>query len=161
MTRFPSDFGSACETRVRDGCHAHGFAPRPAAVTQFALAPVFLVSLFALFLAMAVTALAGEADIVGAEAERSGDGTWRFEVTVRHADEGWDHYADLWQVIAPDGTVLGERVLAHPHVNEQPFTRSLAGVLVDDEIGVVTIRARDSVHGFGGAEMEVDLDALR
>lgn len=130
-------------------------------MTQFALAPVFLVSLFSLFLAMAVTALAGEADVLNVEAERSDDDRWRFSVTVRHADEGWDHYADLWQVVAPDGTVLGERVLAHPHVNEQPFTRSLAGVVIDETIGSVTVRARDSVHGFGGAEMEVGLDALR
>ena len=130
-------------------------------MTHFALAPVFLVSVFSLFLAMAVTALAGEADVLNVEAERSDDDRWRFSVTVRHADEGWDHYADLWQVVAPDGTVLGERVLAHPHVNEQPFTRSLAGVVIDETIGSVTVRARDSVHGFGGAGMAVDLDALR
>ena len=53
------------------------------------------------------------------------DGVWRFDVTVRHNDEGWDHYADAWQVIDPgSGDILGERILAHPHDNEQPFTRS-------------------------------------
>lgn len=161
MTRFRSDFGTGRDTRLRGRRCAHGFAVRPPAVTQFALTPVFVVSVFALLLAMAVAALAGEADVVGAEAVRSGEGTWRFEVTVRHADEGWDHYADLWQVLAPDGTVLGERVLAHPHVDEQPFTRSLGNVAIDDDIGVVTIRARDSVHGFGGTEAQVDLDAVR
>lgn len=161
MTRFRSDFGTARTERVDNGECAHGFAVRPPAATQFALTPVFVVSVFALFLAMAVTALAGEADVVAAEASGSAGGAWRFDVTVRHADEGWDHYADLWQVLAPDGTVLGERVLAHPHVDEQPFTRSLGNVAIDDDIGVVTIRARDSVHGFGGVEANVDLDALR
>ena len=102
-------------------------------------------------------AVAGEADVVGAEAVRESDGTWRFRVTVRHADEGWDHYADRWQVVAPDGRVLGTRVLLHPHEAEQPFTRSLGGVSIPDGIGRVVIRAHDSVHGDGGAEIEVKL----
>ncbi|WP_336623131.1 hypothetical protein [Stappia sp. MMSF_3263] len=102
-------------------------------------------------------AQAGEADVLAAKAEQASDGTWRFEVTVAHEDEGWDHYADLWQVLAPDGTVLGERVLAHPHVEEQPFTRTLSGVTIPDAIQSVEIRARDSVHGFGGRSVIVAL----
>ena len=45
---------------------------------------------------------------------------------------------------------LGERVLAHPHENEQPFTRSLSGVVIPDGVDTVTIAARDSVLGFCG-----------
>jgi hypothetical protein len=41
-------------------------------------------------------------------------------VTVRHADEGWEHYADCWEVLTLDGEVLATRELAHPHDNEQP-----------------------------------------
>ncbi|GGE78279.1 hypothetical protein GCM10007285_02590 [Stappia taiwanensis] len=70
-------------------------------------------------------------------------------MTVSHADTGWDHYADLWEVLAPDGRVLGRRVLAHPHVNEQPFTRSLAGVAIPEGLDRVEIRVRDTVHGWG------------
>ncbi len=103
----------------------------------------------------AVAARAGEADVVGAEAREIGDGVYRFQVTVRHADEGWDHYADAWQVVAPDGAVLATRVLAHPHVNEQPFTRNLSGIVIPDGIAFVRVRARDSVHGHGGREVEV------
>ncbi|MGG7646161.1 hypothetical protein ACQ5SP_15220 [Rhodovulum sp. YNF3179] len=99
---------------------------------------------------------AGEADIVAAEAVRGGE-TWRFEVTLRHADEGWDHYADGWAVLAPDGTELGYRELLHPHVAEQPFTRSLTGVTLPDGVDRVTIRAHDSVHGWGGAEITLEL----
>jgi predicted nucleotidyltransferase len=102
--------------------------------------------------------LAGEADVVEVVARQAGDRTWRFDVTVSHADEGWDHYADLWEVVAPDGTVLGQRVLAHPHVDEQPFTRSLSGVEIPAGTGSVEVRARDSVHGFGGRSVLVDLD---
>jgi hypothetical protein len=102
-------------------------------------------------------ASAGEADVVAVEAAREGAGTWRFDVTVAHGDEGWDHYADKWEVLAPDGRVLGARVLAHPHVGEQPFTRSLGGVEIPEAIDRVVLRAHDSVHGLGGVEITVEL----
>jgi len=106
--------------------------------------------LLLLFAALWVTPSgAGEVSVVKIEATRAADGNWRFDVTLRHADEGWDHYANLWRIETPDGRILGERVLAHPHVNEQPFTRSLSGVRIPDTVDQVIVRARDSVHGFG------------
>lgn len=102
-----------------------------------------------------LTVAAGEADVVEAEATAMGDGTYRFDVTVQHADTGWEHYADAWDVVAPDGTVLGTRTLLHPHVDEQPFTRSLTGVAITDGVTQVTIRAHDSVDGYGGKEIAV------
>jgi len=102
-------------------------------------------------------AQAGDVEIVEAAAKRSGK-TWSFTVTLRHADEGWDHYADLWQVYAPDGMLLGERVLHHPHVDEQPFTRSLRGVVIPDGVSRVIIRARDTVHGISPAEYVLPLN---
>ena len=107
--------------------------------------------------AIAASARAGEADVVAAEVYPEGEGRWRFSVTVAHGDEGWDHYADRWEVLAPDGTVLGTRVLVHPHETEQPFTRSLGGVAVPDGIDRVTLRAHDNVHGAGGAEATVEM----
>lgn len=101
---------------------------------------------------------AGEADVVAARHTKAADGTYRFDVTVRHADDGWEHYADRWQVIGSDGTVFGERVLAHPHDNEQPFTRSQSGIVVPEGVSTVTIRAHDKVHGWGGAELSVELE---
>jgi hypothetical protein len=113
--------------------------------------------LAAVLCGLPVAAQAGEADVVGVEVSRSGGG-YRFDVTVHHADAGWDHYADRWEVLAPDGAVLGTRVLAHPHVKEQPFTRS-ATVTIPAGIERVVVRAHDKVHGYGGAEMTVDLPA--
>jgi hypothetical protein len=95
------------------------------------------------------SAVAGEAMVVDVEALPEAGGTWQFVVTVRHADQGWDHYADKWQVLAPDGTELGERVLLHPHVDEQPFTRSLGGVAVPNDLAAVEIRAHDTVDSWG------------
>ena len=104
----------------------------------------------------AVVAAAGEADVVDVRVTPQSDG-YRFDVTIRHDDTGWDHYADKWQVVGPDGTVLGERLLLHPHVDEQPFTRSLSRVQVPDGVVEVTIRGHDSVHGWGGKVIAVAL----
>ena len=80
----------------------------------------------------------------------AGSSGYRIDATVRSADTGWEKYADLWEVRGPNGEVYGERVLAHPHENEQPFTRSLSGVEIPDGVAEVTIAARDSVVGFCG-----------
>jgi hypothetical protein len=85
----------------------------------------------ALLAALVTTmAVAGEVEVVSATARQGADGAYQFSVTLRHADTGWDHYADKWDVVAPDGTVLGTRVLVHPHQDEQPFTRGLSGIRV-------------------------------
>ena len=106
---------------------------------------------------MAAPTRAGEADVVRAEARAEGGGAWRFRVTVAHGDTGWDHYADKWDVVAPDGTVLGTRVLLHPHETEQPFIRSLGGVEIPQGVSEVTLRAHDRVHGYGGKEVTIKL----
>ena len=122
--------------------------------------------ILALLVAVLATAFspgahAGEAEIVAAEARQRGDGTWTVSATVRHADEGWNHYSDAFEVLDPEGVVLATRVLHHPHVEEQPFTRSVSGVVVPDGVDRLHVRARDSVHGFGGREVVVDLNAAR
>ena len=91
-------------------------------------------------------------------ATQAQDGTWRFEVTVEHNDEGWDHYANLWQVVHPEtDEVYGERELLHPHDNEQPFTRSQSGITIPDDQKRVLVRARCERHGYGGMAVVVDL----
>lgn len=87
----------------------------------------------------------------------SGSGR-QFSVTVEHNDDGWDYYADGWVVVDPeDGTVYGERVLAHPHDHEQPFTRSLSGVSIPDGVDQVLVVARNNVRGFGGCGRLISL----
>lgn len=111
----------------------------------------------AVIVAINSPAWAGEADVVEVSVRRTSAGVYRFDVTLSHADEGWEHYADAWEVVGPDGAVLARRVLLHPHVHEQPFTRSLGGVALPDGLGRVTLRGRDSVHGYGGVELTVEL----
>lgn len=93
---------------------------------------------------------------MGVDFKKSGADIYRFIVTVRHNDEGWDHYADKWDVVDSGGNVIGTRVLMHPHENEQPFTRSMS-LSVPMHIKKVLIRAHDKEHGYGGKEMWVEL----
>jgi hypothetical protein len=101
-------------------------------------------------LIISTAAYAGEADVLEVDVKQTGADTYFVKVTVQHADEGWDHYADKWDVVAPGGRVLGTRTLFHPHVAEQPFTRSLSDLKIPEPITEVTVRAHDSVHKYGG-----------
>ncbi|MEL6640971.1 MAG: hypothetical protein AAFP98_06620 [Pseudomonadota bacterium] len=95
----------------------------------------------------ATAAFADAPKVEAVSATKSGD-AWRFDVTISHPDTGWDDYADGWEVVDADGNQLGERPLAHPHVNEQPFTRSQSGIVIPDGMTEVYIRVRDNVHGW-------------
>ncbi len=104
-----------------------------------------MIQKFLVFLVLSTPLAADPAIIESVAVSRSNMG-WRFDVTVRHADSGWDHFADQWQVMTPDGQVIATRTLMHPHVDEQPFTRSLIDVIVPDGLRQVMVRARCS-HG--------------
>jgi hypothetical protein len=108
-------------------------------------------------LSLSCAAWCGEADVERVTVTPVGERTFRFDVTVRHDDTGWDHYADKWEVLAPHGETLGTRTLLHPHVNEQPFTRSLTGVAIPQHVSEVTVRAHDSVHEYGGKTVTVNV----
>ena len=118
---------------------------------------VVVVGLAILLTSTPVPVSAGEADVIDVLVRGSRDQGYRIEVTVRHADEGWEHYADRWEVLSPDGTVLATRVLRHPHVEEQPFTRSLSGVRIPEGIDEIIVRAHDSRDGYGGRSLRVKL----
>ena len=102
-------------------------------------------------------AQAGEANVIAAKLSRTGIRVYKVDVTIRHGDEGWQHYVDKFDVIAPNGHVLGTRILYHPHVDEQPFTRSLTGLHIPGGIERVTIRAHDKVHGYGGRTVKLEV----
>jgi hypothetical protein len=103
------------------------------------------------------SARAGEADVIGAVAHRTVRGVYDFDVTIRSRDTGWDRYADLIEVLAPDGKVLAVRVLEHPHESEQPFTRDVSQVVVTGGVDTVTIRVRFKPAGFDGDVFRLSL----
>ncbi|TDY01698.1 hypothetical protein [Thiohalophilus thiocyanatoxydans] len=114
---------------------------------------IITVSLFLLTL----LARAGDVQILQVELQEETGKNWRAHVTLEHADTGWDHYADAWRVVSPDGKELGQRTLHHPHENEQPFTRSLSGIAIPGEMTVVVVEAHDKLHGWSADRVRIDL----
>ncbi|MWD29173.1 hypothetical protein E0K89_016965 [Aquicoccus sp. SCR17] len=108
-----------------------------------------------LFLPLAASA--GEARLVSAVASHPAMG-WRFDVTVEHDDTGWEHYVDGWEVVDAEGNRLGYRDLAHPHLHEQPFTRSLTGVMLPDGTREVFIRIHCSDKGWSEKRYRIELE---
>ena len=106
------------------------------------------------FALVGTTAMAETPQTVAATATQTGGG-WRFDVTVAHPDTGWDHYADGWAVEDAAGNALGLRVLVHPHVTEQPFTRGMT--ITADLPDVVYVRSRCNVEGWSDEVFEVTL----
>ena len=103
------------------------------------------------------TVIANDVEIVKTEFVHKGGENWRVNTTLKHNDTGWEHYADAWRVVTESGKQLGERVLFHPHENEQPFTRSLSGLVIPKSVTVVFVEAHDKVHGWSKQRVRVDL----
>ena len=112
-----------------------------------------------LVLAVCNMAYGGEVQILAADLHNS-EGTthWSVNVTLKHDDTGWDHYADNWRIVDNKENVLGDRVLAHPHVTEQPFTRGLSSVEIPKGITILYIEAHDKVHSWTKNRLEVAMD---
>ena len=104
------------------------------------------------------TAVAGDVSILMADFRSVGSNHWAVNVTLQHSDEGWDHYADNWRVVDEQGNGLGDRVLFHPHVDEQPFTRGINSVQIPAGVTNVYIEAHDKVHGWSAKRLQVDLE---
>ena len=96
-------------------------------------------------------------EIRGVDARQSGD-AWSFNVTLAYPDTGWEDYADGWQVETPDGQILGLRILFHPHVGEQPFTRSMSGVAIPAGVNEVVIRSHSLVNGYGAEVWKLKIE---
>lgn len=99
---------------------------------------------------------AGEVEILMVDFGRQGN-AWEVSVTLRHDDRGWAHYADAWRVVSEEGRALGTRTLYHPHDDEQPFTRSLGGLVIPADLREVYVEAHDNVHGWSRQRVRVDL----
>ena len=82
---------------------------------------------------------------------------WSIHVTLQHDDTGWDHYADAWEVLDSEGNVLGTRILHHPHVEEQPFTRAIHSLVLPDGTREITVRARCSVDDWSDEVTKIKL----
>lgn len=80
-------------------------------------------------------------------------GSYRLSVTINSPDTGCDQYANWWEAIDEDGNLLYRRILAHSHINEQPFTRNGGPILVNETDQVVTVRVHMSSQGYSNQAM--------
>lgn len=115
------------------------------------------ISTLLIIISFSTQSSAGGADVIDASAMRESNGRYTVSATILHKDEGWKHYVNRFEVLTPDGKLIGARYLGHPHVNEQPFTRSATSVNVPEGINEIRIRAHDNVHGFSGKEFTLKL----
>ncbi len=107
------------------------------------------------------TVYANSVEIIDATFKKNTGTNWSVSVTLKHADTGWDHYANNWRIIDEKGNVIGDRVLYHPHVNEQPFTRSLSNVSIKETDRYLYIIAHDTIHGWSPEKLKIDLSQLK
>jgi len=106
---------------------------------------------------MTGTVQASEATVVAVEMTEQAPQSWQVAVSVLHDDSGWEHYADKWRVLDEQGLVLAERILLHPHIEEQPFTRSLDVVEIPKTTAVVYIEVHDTKSAWASQRVELDL----
>lgn len=103
------------------------------------------------------SAQAADVQIKFAELTFDGD-AWHAEVTLQHEDTGWKDYADAWRLVDGAGKVLATRVLWHPHVDEQPFTRGLGEIHIPAGTRFIFVEAHGKVEGWSSQRLRIDLD---
>jgi hypothetical protein len=96
-----------------------------------------------------------EANVTDVSVETSGNGGYRFAVTLIHDDDGESGYANWWQVENLSGEQLGRRELLHAHGTVE-FTRSET-IEIPSGTERVVVRGHDQTHEYGGQAAIVDL----
>lgn len=89
---------------------------------------------------------------------RGDGGKYNFSVTIASPDTGCEQYADWWEILTEDGSLIYRRILAHSHVDEQPFTRSGGPVEIDNN-QVVLVRAHMNNSGYGGVVLKGTIES--
>jgi hypothetical protein len=98
------------------------------------------------------TTASGLADVTAVAV--SGDpGAYTFDVTVQSPDVDCSKYADWWEVLTSDGTLVYRRILNHSHPTEQPFTRDGGPVAAAADQPLI-VRAHLNPGGYGGAALK-------
>jgi hypothetical protein len=92
------------------------------------------------------------ADIVSVEVSGD-DNNYQFSVGIKSPDTGCDQYADWWEILTEDGDLVYRRVLAHSHIDEQPFIRSGGPATITEDTEII-IRGHMNTTGYGGIAMK-------
>ena len=115
----------------------------------------------ALLLILSHSSKANDINILAAAITHQSHGEYLVNVKLGHHDTGWQHYADEWRLVDDKGNILGSRVLQHPHINEQPFTRALSNIKLGSGLETIYIEAHDKVHGWTKNRLMIDLSKMK
>ncbi|GJL99803.1 MAG: hypothetical protein DHS20C07_14830 [Methyloligella sp.] len=114
-----------------------------------------LIVKFVIIVCFSTPVFAGGADVVDGEITKDSNGRYTVIATIKHNDEGMDHFANHLQVLTPDGKVIGAMYFVEPKVHEQPFVTIVQSVKVPSGVRELRIRAHDKVHGYTGKEFKL------
>lgn len=106
---------------------------------------------------LSTISFANEASVLRVKFTCNNQNICNFNVTIKHKDTGWKHYVNAYEILTMERVLIAKRVLHHPHVNEQPFTRSISNVKIPKNVKSVIIRAHDLIHEYGGEELIVNI----
>ncbi len=95
-------------------------------------------------------------------------GASRFAVSIESADTGCSRYANWWEILAQDGTLLYRRILGHSHTDANgttdpdapgnTFTRSSTQALDIAGTDILYVRAHMNDVGYVGRVMSGTVD---
>ena len=99
------------------------------------------------------------------KASQATDGTWTLEVTVEYANPTAEAYADGWDIITPAGQVIKKDVadpytqlLEPPSNGAESATHTATGITIPVDVTQFFVRVHDSVNGWSGEMVFVDLN---
>ena len=103
------------------------------------------------------------ADVLRVRALQEGETLWRFEVTIQHPDTGAKDRVDGWDLLLPDDSVVKPvpgsafTQAIDGEISTQPEVHVQTGIVIPVDTELLRVRAHDSVDGFGGRELLIDM----
>ena len=97
---------------------------------------------------VASTVLSDVADVVSVEVDSDGD-LHTFSVGLLSPDVDCDQYADWWELLSADGSLVYRRILNHSHADEQPFVRTSTPIKLTSNTPLI-VRGHMHPAGYGG-----------
>lgn len=107
-----------------------------------------LLVLFAGLMTVPGSVLAGKPQVVWVELNQEAR-HWRITGTLSHDDAGDYHFMDRWQVLTPDGDVLGEEAFITPRVQAPERITTLRDIRLPQGTREIRVRVHDTLHGWG------------